>query len=128
MLLQKRAQSKYHSPGLWTNTCCSHPGPAEDTLSAAKRRLYEEMGLNAELEHQGYLLYKTTSVAIGFENGLTEHEYDHVYIGKTESQPNINAEEVENYQWLHVNEVKERIRSNPEQFTHWFKIAMDKFF
>lgn len=128
MLLQKRSMSKYHSPGLWTNACCSHPLPEEDTLSAAKRRLSEEMGMRAELEHQGYILYRTNRVSIGFENGLIEHEYDHIYTGKSEDEPEINPEEVENYQWLSIPDIKERVRSNPEHFTHWFKVAIDRFF
>ena len=128
MLLQQRSMSKYHSPGLWTNACCSHPMPEEDTLSAAKRRLKEEMGMNATLQHQGYILYRTNPVSIGFENGLIEHEYDHIYSGKSDDEPKINADEVHSYQWLSLPEVKERVRSNPEQFTHWFKVAMDRFF
>src|SRR5688572_11010720 len=82
LLMQQRALQKYHSAGLWTNTCCSHPRPGEETISAAKRRLKEEMGLEIELESQFSFIYKTT-----FGNGLTEHEYDHVYFGFTDQPP-----------------------------------------
>ncbi len=123
LLLQQRALSKYHSAGLWTNTCCSHPRPNEDTLTAAGRRLNEEMGLEAELEHKNFLIYKTK-----FENGLFEHEYDHIFIGKTNEQPKINKNEVEKYEWMSPTEIKEKINSHPEQFTVWFKMAIEKFF
>jgi isopentenyl-diphosphate delta-isomerase len=123
MLLQQRALSKYHSAGLWTNTCCSHPFPNEDTKSAAKRRLMEEMGMHAEIEYKNFLIYKTK-----FENGLFEHEYDHLFIGKSDQQPKINKTEVENFEWLTLEEIKEKIKLNPEQFTHWFKLAIEKFF
>ncbi len=123
MLLQQRALSKYHSGGLWTNTCCSHPMPNENNLAAAKRRLMEEMGMEAELEHKDFLLYKAK-----FENGLTEHEYDHIFIGKTNQQPKINKAEVENFEWLTVTEIKEKLKLNPELYTYWFKMAIDRFF
>jgi isopentenyl-diphosphate delta-isomerase len=128
MLLQQRSMSKYHSPGLWTNACCSHPRPEEDTLIAANRRLKEEMGVSTDLKHTGVLLYRTNAVSIGFENGLIEHEYDHIFTGRTDAQPEINKDEVESFQWLGMSDIKERLRSNPEQFTHWFKMAMDRFF
>ena len=123
MLLQQRALSKYHSGGLWTNTCCSHPLPGEDTLNAANRRLMEEMGITTELEHKNFLVYKTA-----FNNGLFEHEYDHIYTGKTDQQPKINKTEVENFEWLTLPEVKEKIKLNPQLFTVWFKMAIEKFF
>lgn len=123
MLLQQRALEKYHSPGLWTNTCCSHPRPGEDTLDAAKRRLNEEMGLSTELIHKGTLLYRAE-----FDNGLTEHEFDHIYFGNTNLQPVINTEEVQDYKWMGVEELKQELKDNPEAFTYWFKLAMGKFF
>ncbi len=123
MLLQCRSKNKYHSAGLWTNTCCSHPMPEEDTMAAAKRRLKEEMGMEAELKYKNFLIYK-----IEFQNGLVEHEYDHIFIGKTNLQPKINSEEVENYEWLVLKEIKEKIKLNPEQYTFWFKMAIEKFF
>jgi isopentenyl-diphosphate delta-isomerase len=123
LLLQQRAYSKYHSAGLWTNTCCSHPRPGEDTLAAAHRRLKEEMGIIAELHHKGHFIYKTK-----FENGLAEHEYDHIYAGTANTEPNPNKDEVEAYVWLSVDEIKNRIKTDPIQFTYWFKIAMEKLF
>jgi isopentenyl-diphosphate Delta-isomerase len=123
MLLQKRAAEKYHSPGLWTNACCSHPRPGENTLNAAKRRLKEEMGLETELNFKTSFIYKTA-----FDNGLTEHEFDHIYIGETDEQPGLNKLEVESFKWLSIEKIKEEIHLNPERFTSWFKIAMERFF
>lgn len=123
MLLQKRALTKYHSAGLWTNTCCSHPRPNETNLEAAKRRLNEEMGIETELQYKGAFIYKTE-----FDNHLTEHEYDHVYIGEFNEHPIINVEEVENYSWKSIDEVKKDIAEQPHLYTSWFKIAMKKLF
>lgn len=128
MLLQQRSQGKYHSPGLWTNTCCSHPFPGEKTLNAAKRRLMEEMGIEAELQYMDSLLYKTSAVTAGFENGLTEYEFDHIFTGKTNIDPVINKEEVESFAWLSLTDIKAAIKSSPNQYTHWFKLAIEKFF
>src|SRR4051812_3221535 len=121
LLLQRRALTKYHSSGLWTNTCCSHPRPGEDTKLAAQRRLKEEMGLELQLEYKTKFTYKTN-----FENTLTEHEVDHVFVGKTDSDPKINLEEVEAFEWKSLSEIKKEIASNPEKFTSWFKIALEK--
>jgi len=123
MLLQRRALSKYHSAGLWTNTCCSHPQPNEDTLAAANRRLKEEMGMSADLTHKSSFIYKTP-----FDNNLTEHEFDHVFIGYSNSDPKINPEEVDSFKWINIFDLKKEIASSPEQFTSWFKIAMEKVF
>lgn len=123
MLLQQRAASKYHSPNLWTNTCCSHPRPNEDMLQAAKRRLKEEMGLETELQLKGSFIYKAR-----FDNGLTEHEFDYVYTGISNAQPNINKTEVENFSWLSLEKIKSQLKSNPEKFTVWFKIAIERWF
>ncbi|MBL7932375.1 MAG: isopentenyl-diphosphate Delta-isomerase [Bacteroidia bacterium] len=123
MLMQQRAAHKYHSAGLWSNTCCSHPRPGENTLTAAKRRLNEEMGLVLELENQFSFIYKTT-----FGNGLTEHEYDHVYFGYTDEDPKINPEEVSDYKWQSVDELRELLKKKPEIFSFWFKIAFEKIF
>jgi len=128
MLLQKRALNKYHSPGLITNTCCSHPRPNENTHLAAKRRLQEEMGINCELEHKGFFIYKTDNESAGFENGLIENEYDHIFFGTCNAAPKINKNEVDSYEWSSIEQIKTRIKSNPEQFTHWFKLAVEKFF
>lgn len=123
MLLQQRALSKYHSAGLWTNTCCSHPRPGEDTLEAAKRRLMEEMGMQNELRYKTSFVYKAD-----FDNGLTEHEYDFVYTGISEKEPVINHQEVENWRWMDVSEIKRELIRQPQNYTVWFKIAMEKVF
>ncbi len=123
LLIQQRALSKYHSAGLWTNTCCSHPRPGEDVLMAAKRRLLEEMGLETELTYKTAFIYRSE-----FENGLTEYEYDHIFTGTTEINPILNKEEVENYKWQSIKELKKEMEIFPEKFTTWFKIAMKRFF
>jgi len=123
LLLQRRALTKYHSAGLWTNTCCSHPQPNEDTLAAANRRLKEEMGMQTALTHKTSFIYKTN-----FDNGLTEHEFDHVFIGNTDTNPIINSEEVDSFKWISLEELKADIKSNPKLYTSWFKIAMEKVF
>ncbi|MBA2611041.1 MAG: isopentenyl-diphosphate Delta-isomerase [Bacteroidetes bacterium] len=123
LLLQQRALNKYHSAGLWTNTCCSHPRPNEDTLAAAHRRLMEEMGLETELVHKTHFIYRT-----GFENGLIEHEFDHIYFGDCSQKPQINKNEVEAFVWMHPQKVILEINNTPEKYTSWFKIAMQKLF
>jgi isopentenyl-diphosphate delta-isomerase len=123
LLLQRRAFTKYHSAGLWTNTCCSHPHPGEDTMLAAKRRLKEEMGMEAELHYKTNFIYRTE-----FDNDLTEHEFDHIFFGVSNKEPVINKNEVSSYKWLSAEEVKTEIKSNPGQFTSWFKIAVGKLF
>lgn len=123
LLLQQRALNKYHSAGLWTNTCCSHPRPNEDTLAAANRRLMEEMGITSELEYKTNFIYKTV-----FDNNLTEHEFDHVYFGKSDQLPTINPSEVEGYAWLDPEKITTDIAKDPAKYTSWFKIAMQKLF
>jgi isopentenyl-diphosphate delta-isomerase len=123
MLLQQRALNKYHSGGLWTNACCSHPRPGEDTLQAAKRRLFEEMGIEADLTFKTTFIYKTE-----FENGLTEHEVDHVFIGYFNNEPIINREEVNSFYWKNIEQTKASVKSYPTEYTTWFKIALDKLF
>jgi len=123
LLLQQRALSKYHSAGLWTNTCCSHPRPKETIKDAAHRRLFEEMGMSCELSIKTNFIYKTP-----FDNGLTEHELDYVLIGKSNQNPQINTEEVESYKWMLIEDIKKDITSNPNQYTSWFKIAFEKVF
>lgn len=122
LLLQRRAGEKYHSANLWTNTCCSHPYPEEDTLAAAKRRLKEEMGIEIELEKKFDFIYRAT-----LENGLIEHEFDHVYIGHYNGQPQINPQEVSEYRWVALKELKNEIALSPHQFTEWLKIAIHSF-
>lgn len=120
LLLQQRAQHKYHSPSLWTNTCCSHQRPGETTLQAATRRLDEEMGMWTELNEAFTFIYKTP-----FDNGLTEHEFDHVLIGVTDAAPNINLKEVMNFKYLNLNDIQNEIRLTPQQYTSWFKICFE---
>ncbi|CAA0202914.1 isopentenyl-diphosphate Delta-isomerase [Tenacibaculum maritimum] len=117
LLLQQRAADKYHSPLLWTNTCCSHQRNGESSLEAGRRRLQEEMGFTCELEEVFWFIYKAP-----FDNGLTEHELDHVMIGKYNDKPIINKEEVATYKWMRLEEVKEDIKRKPAIYTEWFKI------
>ena len=123
MLLQQRSAGKYHSPDLWTNACCSHPHPGEETLTAAQRRLYEEMGLRTELQFKTTFIYRSE-----FSNGLTEYELDHVFTGISEEQPQVNPEEAQAFKWLKPESIKDLIHNEPDQFTTWFRIAMDKIF
>ena len=117
LMLQQRAAEKYHSPLLWTNTCCSHQRDGESNIEAGKRRLKEEMGFSCELEELFSFIYKAP-----FDNGLTEHELDHVMIGRFNDEPIINPEEVASYKWMPLEEVKSDIENHPEKYTAWFKI------
>ncbi|NQX85278.1 MAG: isopentenyl-diphosphate Delta-isomerase [Flavobacteriaceae bacterium] len=123
LMLQQRALDKYHSPGLWTNTCCSHQRDGETNIEAGKRRLQEEMGFVTELKESIAFIYK-----VPFDNGLTEHEYDHVLLGKFNNVPRINPEEVADWKWMLLEDVKEDIAKSPEQYTAWFKIIFQKFY
>jgi isopentenyl-diphosphate delta-isomerase len=123
LMLQQRALHKYHSPGLWTNTCCSHQRDGESTLEAGKRRLLEEMGFSTPLKETTSFIYKAP-----FDNGLTEHELDHILVGNFEGMPNINNEEVASWKWMDLENVKKDIQTNPEMYTAWFKIIFDKFY
>ncbi|EDP95701.1 isopentenyl-diphosphate Delta-isomerase [Kordia algicida OT-1] len=123
LMLQQRALHKYHSPGLWTNTCCSHQRDGESNISAGKRRLQEEMGFVTELAEAVSFIYKAP-----FDNGLTEHEYDHVMVGTYNDEPTINPDEVASWKWMDVQAVKEDIAANPDEYTAWFKIIFDKFY
>lgn len=122
LLLQQRAFSKYHSGGLWTNTCCSHPRQSETTLEAAHRRLQEEMGFDCALEKLTEFIYKAE-----LDKGLTEHEYDHVFIGKWQGSPDLNPDEVAAFKWMDVDEVEADINANPDNYTVWFKIIYQEF-
>ena len=122
MLLQKRALSKYHSGGLWTNACCSHPHPGESTLNAAKRRLQEEMGIKEEnLKYVFNFTYKAF-----LDNDLIEHELDHVFIGKTDEIPVPNSEEVSEWKYISISELEQNLKENPNAYTHWFKLIFDR--
>jgi isopentenyl-diphosphate delta-isomerase len=121
MLLQQRAKHKYHSAGLWTNACCSHPSPGEDTLTAANRRLIEEMGFSTPLEKMFEFTYKTH-----YDNGLTEHEFDHVFTGKFEGTIKPDPEEVQDYCFKSLDEIQLSLQSHPAKYTSWFHIAFPK--
>jgi len=117
LLLQQRASNKYHSPNLWTNTCCSHQRDGENNIEAGQRRLHEEMGFVCDLKEVFSFIYKAP-----FDNGLTEHELDHVMIGYFNEEPKINKDEVESYKWMTLDAVKKDMEDHPDQYTAWFKI------
>ncbi len=123
LMLQQRALNKYHSPGLWTNTCCSHQRDGENNIEAGKRRLMEEMGFVVELQETISFIYKAP-----FDNGLTEHELDHILIGSFEDEPNINLDEVAYWKWMPLEDVKSDIDQNPHLYTAWFKVIFDKYY
>lgn len=123
LLLQQRASSKYHSAGLWTNTCCSHPKPNETIKDAASRRLFEEMGMQCELKIIDSFIYKAP-----FDNGLTEHELDYILIGKSNQTPKLNLIEVQNYKWQLISDIKNDLKVNSINYTYWFNVAIHNFF
>lgn len=123
IMLQQRAHHKYHSPLLWTNTCCSHQRAGETNIEAGKRRLFEEMGFTTELKELFHFIYKAP-----FDNGLTEHELDHVMIGYYNDEPNICADEVEDWKWMSIEAIKKDMAQNPDSYTVWFKIIFDEFY
>lgn len=123
LMLQQRALDKYHSPGLWTNTCCSHQREGETNIEAGMRRLQEEMGFTTPLKDTISFIYKAP-----FDNGLTEHEFDHILVGKYNEEPNLNPDEAAAYKWLGLEEVKKDMEKSPEIYTEWFKIIFDKYY
>jgi len=123
IMLQQRAAQKYHSPLLWTNTTCSHQREGESNIQAGTRRLREEMGFETELKELFSFIYKAP-----FDNGLTEHELDHVMIGYYNEEPNINTEEAESWKWMSIDAVKEDMQNRPESYTVWFRIIFDEFY
>jgi len=123
IMLQQRAAHKYHSPLLWTNTCCSHQRDGETNIQAGKRRLMEEMGFETELKEVFSFVYKAP-----FDNGLTEHEFDHVMVGKFNDDPNINPDEVADWKWMLPEDIKRDIDENPNRYTAWFKIIFERFY
>lgn len=123
VLLQRRAKHKYHSPLLWTNTCCSHQRSGETNVEAGTRRLYEEMGFRTELRELFHFIYKAP-----FDNGLTEHELDHVMIGYYNGSPSVNVEEVDDWKWMKIEDIKLDLEKNPSLYTVWFKIIFDQFY
>jgi isopentenyl-diphosphate delta-isomerase len=123
LLLQQRAADKYHSPLLWTNTCCSHQRNGETSLAAGKRRLQEEMGFVCDLEEVFWFVYKAP-----FDNGLTEHELDHVMVGKFNGNPFVNKEEVAAYKWMSMEAVKSELENQPTLYTAWFQIIFKEYY
>lgn len=123
LMLQQRALEKYHSPGLWTNTCCSHQRDGEGNIEAGLRRLDEEMGFTTPLEYLFNFIYKAP-----FDNGLTEHELDHVMLGWYEGDPVINPEEVASWKWMNIEEINSDLKNNPDSYTVWFAIIFDRFY
>ncbi|NQX91362.1 MAG: isopentenyl-diphosphate Delta-isomerase [Flavobacteriales bacterium] len=118
LLIHQRAMSKYHSPGLWTNTCCSHPRDTETLQQAVNRRLEEEMGMATDMEKKFHFIYKAE-----LDQGLTEHELDHVFFGHTDDLPKPNPEEVMDFKYVNIEELTSDMEQNPDNYTEWFKIC-----
>lgn len=123
LLLQQRAFGKYHSEGLWTNTCCSHPGPGETILAAAHRRMKEEMGFDCSMEEVFHFIYRAE-----LDNDLIEYELDHVVIGFSTKEPTLNTDEAIAFKWMNLVEIRQDMKNNPQQYTHWFKIILHDHF
>ena len=121
LMMQKRASDKYHNGGLWSNTCCSHPRPNEDTKDAAERRLDEEMGFTVPLREIETFIYKAD-----FSNGLTEHEYLHVFTGSHDDNPVPDKKEIGDWKWMNTEDLKKDMKKNQDNYTHWFRISIDK--
>ncbi len=119
LLLQRRAAGKYHSPGLWSNTCCSHPRPGESTAGAASRRLVEEMGFTCDLEHAGSFLYRAE---VG--GGLVEHELDHLFVGRWSGAPDPDPAEVDGWRWIDLPGLRREVAASPASFTYWLRAAL----
>ena len=122
MLLQLRSKAKHHFQSLWTNPCCSHPRRGEDLERAAHRRLRQEFGFDAELKEVFSFTYRATDPA----SGLTEHEFDHVFVGKYDGNPEPNPEEIDDWKWISPDQLKEDLEKNPSRYTPWFKIAFER--
>lgn len=122
LLLQRRAKEKYHSAGLWANTCCSHPRPEESTIHAAKRRLKEEMGIETDLEKKFDFIYRAQ-----LDNNLIEYEFDHVFTGQYNGNPVPDINEVSEYRWVSIPTLKNEIEQYPEKYSEWLKIAIGSF-
>jgi|ERR1041384_1817785 isopentenyl-diphosphate Delta-isomerase len=122
LLLQQRAITKYHSRGLWSNTCCGHPRPGETIEGASRRRLREEMGFDSDLNELFHFVYRTE-----LEDGLIEHEYDHVLLGSFEGTPKPNPNEVAEWKWADLTTLRTDLKAHPEEYTYWFRISFDRF-
>jgi len=123
MLIQKRADDKYHSGGLWTNECCSHPKCSEDLVCACRRRLKQEIGITAKLKEIFAFRYR-----IKFKNGLTENELDHVFVGIKDQNPKLNPKEVSDFRWIPEQDLKKWVDESPDEFTYWFKKIYKRVF
>lgn len=121
LILQQRADEKYHSAGLWSNTCCSHPRQGEQVADAVHRRLKEEMGMACELEFKFSFRYRYV-----FDNGLTEHELDHVYFGKSDASPVVNLDEVKNWKYMAIDDLENDMKEQPSLYTPWLKVCFPK--
>ncbi|MEQ8303582.1 MAG: isopentenyl-diphosphate Delta-isomerase [Cyclobacteriaceae bacterium] len=122
MLLQKRAKGKYHSGGLWSNACCSHPRPGENIEAAVKRRMMEELGIEIQPEFLYKFIYRAE-----FENDLVEHELDHVFVCEYDKSPNENKEEIEAWKFVDQEYLRSQINLNPEKFTFWLKLIIENY-
>jgi len=120
LLLQRRAREKYHSGGLWSNTCCGHPRPGEETAAAAHRRLREEMSFDCELREAFDFVYRAE-----LDNDLVEHEYDHVFVGEFEGYPTPDPSEVEEWKWVSVDELRRGLREEPSRYSYWLKTLVE---
>ncbi len=121
LLLQQRASAKYHSGGLWSNTCCSHPRPEEDSLGAAKRRLWEEMGVACELSKAFEFTYRAK-----LDNQLVEHEYDHVYFGRYDGLPVLNRDEADDWRWVEMSQLSADVERNPGAYSYWLAACLGR--
>lgn len=121
MLLQQRALSKYHSGGLWTNACCSHPRPGESPLAAASRRLTEEMGIQCELKKRFDFVYQVV-----LDKSLSEHEFDHVFVGDFDGKPNLNPLEAMDWKWISMDDLRNDLLASPGKYTAWFRIILER--
>ncbi len=123
ILLQKRASTKYHTPNLWSNTCCSHQREGEDNINAGKRRLNEEMGFVTNLYNFSSFIYR-----VEFSNGLIEHENDHIMLGVFDGNPKPNPNEVDEWKWIDIDILAEDMQINPDHYTAWFMIIMNNYY
>ncbi len=121
LMLQQRAFSKYHSGGLWSNTCCSHPRRGEDIVDAGKRRLHEELGIEADVKHAFSFIYRAE-----LDHDMIEHELDHVLIGKYDAIEDFNPEEVADVKFMSLLELQKDLKENPDIYTAWFRIIFDR--